>query len=140
MVRIQNGIVTHEAIGGVPVKEYNKSNILLARNLRKNMTAEERKLWHLFLKTYPIRFRRQTAIGQYIVDFYCAKAKLVIEIDGTQHFEHSGLQADATRTQQLEAMELRVMRFSNRQINDEFNGVCQQIDHTISQLLREEPL
>ena len=122
------------------MKDYNKNNISRAKYLRKTMTPEERKLWFLFLKTYPIRFRRQQAIGNYIVDFYCAKAKLVIEIDGTQHFEHSGLQADATRTQQLESMELRVMRFSNRQINDEFKGVCQQIDHTISQLLREEPL
>jgi len=110
------------------MKEYDKTIIPLAQKLRKEMTPEERKLWYLFLKSYPLRFCRQKTIGRYIVDFYCAKAKLVIELDGTQHFETKGQQEDQRRTAQLEAMGLRVVRFSNKQINNEFDGVCQYID------------
>ena len=114
------------------MKPYNKNNIPFARKLRKEMTPEERKLWHLFLKTYPVRFRRQVAIENYIIDFYCAQAKLAVEIDGTQHFEDNGLQKDAQRTNQLEALGLHVIRFSNRQINQEFDGICQYIDLAVN--------
>lgn len=114
------------------MKSYKKEHIPLARQLRKEMTPEERKLWYLFLNTYPVRFRRQAAIDNYIVDFYCAQAKLVVEIDGTQHFEDNGLRKDAQRTEQLEALGLRVIRFSNRQIDEEFDGVCQYIDLTVN--------
>ena len=68
------------------MKEYNKVNIPLAKTLRKNMTPWERKLWYEFLRSYPIRFQRQKAIGNYIVDFYCAKVGLVIELDGGGHY------------------------------------------------------
>ena len=88
----------------------------------------------LFLKTYPLRFRRQTAIQNYIVDFYCPQAKLVIEMDGTQHYETQGIQLDEQRTKRLEQLGLRIVRFSNRQVNEEFDGVCQCIDHIIRQL------
>ena len=110
------------------MKPYNKAILPLAQRLRKEMTPEERKLWHLFLKSHPIRFRRQATIENYIVDFYCPQAKLVVEIDGTQHFENNGLQEDAQRTKQLEALGLCVIRFSNRQISEDFDGVCQYID------------
>lgn len=116
------------------MKPYNKAILPLARQLRKETTPEERKLWHLFLKTYPVRFRRQATIANYIVDFYCPQAKLVVEIDGTQHFEDNGLREDAQRTKQLEALGLRVIRFSNRQIGEEFDNVCRHIDNTIRQV------
>ena len=116
------------------MKPYNKAVLPFAKHLRKEMTAEERKLWHLFLKSYPLRFRRQAPIQNYIVDFYCPQAKLVIEIDGTQHYETQGIQSDEQRTKQLEQMGLRIVRFSNRQINEEFDGVCHHIDHIIGKL------
>ena len=113
------------------MKPYNHNRIPLAKQLRKEMTPEERKLWHLFLKSYPVRFRRQATIANYIVDFYCPQAKVVVEIDGTQHFENEGLQKDTQRTEHLESLGLQVIRFSNRQINEEFDGVCQCVDSII---------
>lgn len=80
------------------MKEYNKSNIILAKTLRKNMTYWERKLWYNFLRNYPIRFQRQKSIGNYIVDFYCAKARLVIELDGGGHYSELQMQKDKIRT------------------------------------------
>ena len=117
------------------MKEYNKNHIPLARQLRKDMTPDERKLWHRFLKTYPVRFRRQKTIGNYIVDFYCAKAKLVVEIDGSQHFLDDGLQQDRQRTEYLQTLGLQVVRISNRQINEEFQAVCEHIDTIVKNSL-----
>lgn len=71
------------------MKNYNKDNIKLAKNLRKNLTPWERKLWYDFLRTYPVRFQRQKTISNYIVDFYCARARLIIELDGGGHYEES---------------------------------------------------
>ena len=100
------------------MKSYNKSNIKIAKMLRKNMTTWERKLWYTFLKEYPIRFQRQKAIGEYIVDFYCAKAKLVIELDGSGHFwSKAKIEQDKIRTETLEKMEVKVLRFTNLEIN-----------------------
>ena len=110
------------------MKQYNKSNIPLAKNLRKNMTPWERKLWYEYLRDYPIRFQRQKALGESIVDFYCAKAKLVIELDGGGHYEPEQAKADALRTQRLETMGLRVLRICNLDIDRNFRGVCEQID------------
>ena len=115
------------------MKPYDKAHVPLAKRLRKQMTPEERKIWYLFLAKYPIRFRRQVSLGAYIVDFYCPKAKLVVELDGTQHFLEDELQKDEQRTRQLEELGLRVVRFSNRQINREFEGVCRFIDQIIKQ-------
>ena len=84
------------------MKDYNKDNIPLAKTLRKNMTPWERRLWYDFLRDYPVRFQRQKAIGNYIADFYCAKANLVIEIDGSQHYEDRGIEYDGQRTKYLE--------------------------------------
>ena len=91
------------------MKEYNKENIPLAKKLRKNMTPWERKLWYEFLRSYPVRFQRQKAIGNYIADFYCAKAKLVIELDGGGHYEEMQKEKDDVRTEHLENMGLTVL-------------------------------
>lgn len=111
--------------------DYNEKNIPLAKNLRKNATPQENHLWYDFLSTYPIRFQRQKAIGEYIADFYCHKAKLVIEIDGSQHYETSEMAKDAFRTETLAAYGLKVIRFSNRDVDRNFHGVCEYIDATV---------
>ena len=117
--------------------DYNEKNIPLAKSLRKNATPQENHLWYDFLSTYPIRFQRQKAIGDYIVDFYCHAAKLAIEIDGSQHFSDAGLVADAVRTETLEGYDLTVIRFTNQDINKNFRGVCKSIDETVKASLRE---
>lgn len=103
-----------------------------AQNLRRNMTKEERKLWYDFLRDYPAQFRRQLVIGNYIVDFYCEKAKLVVELDGSQHYEPEGVEADARRTQYLQSLGLCVLRFSNGDVNRNFRGVCEAIDFYVT--------
>ena len=109
--------------------EYNKANIPLAKALRKNMTRHERKLWYEFLREYPLRFQRQKSIDNYIVDFYCAKARLVVELDGNQHFEtEEAIQKDALRTSCLKSKGLEIVRISNIDIDKNFNGVCEFID------------
>ena len=117
--------------------DYNKKNIPLARNLRKNATPQENHLWYDFLSKYEIRFQRQKSIGDYIADFYCHKAKLVIEIDGSQHYTPQGKQEDQFRTERLAEFGLNVIRFSNRQINTNFRGVCEYIDLVVKASLRE---
>ena len=116
------------------MKAYNKSNIPLAKTLRKNMTPWERKLWYEFLRNYPIRFQRQKAIGDYIVDFYCAKAGLVIELDGGGHYTREQAEKDALRTQSLENMKLSVLRICNLDIDQNFRGVCEHIDNAVKNL------
>ena len=103
--------------------------------LRKNMTPEERHLWYDFLRTYPIRFNRQKIIGKYIVDFCCAKGKLIIELDGSQHFEENGVLSDAERTKFLEQYGFKVIRIPNNQIKQNFKGVCEYIDLCVRQSL-----
>ena len=114
---------------------YNEKNITLAKNLRKNATPEEKHLWYDFLSKYKIRFQRQKAIDNFIADFYCHRAKLVIEIDGSQHHTKEGMQKDEFRTEILEGYDLKVIRFTNKQINTNFRGVCQYIDDTIKAIL-----
>jgi len=101
-----------------------------ARRLRREMTPHERKLWYLFLRTYPVKVYKQRIIGKYIVDFYCASAKLVIEIDGSQHYGEQD-SYDAARTAVLESYGLKVIRYSNREIDRDFPAVCEQIDYII---------
>ena len=110
---------------------YNKKLIGNSRALRKNMTKEERHLWYDYLKLLPITVRRQKVIGTYIVDFYIAEAKLVIELDGSQHFEESGQEKDAQRDAYLESLGLTVLRIPNNAVMENFRGVCEKI----SQLL-----
>ncbi len=110
---------------------YNKKNIVLAKNLRKSATPQENHLWYDFLSKYEIRFQRQKAIDDFIADFYCHKAKLVIEIDGSQHNTEKGEKEDAFRTEILEKYGLRVIRFTNRQISTSFRAVCAYIDAVV---------
>lgn len=91
------------------------------------MTKEERHLWYDFLRTYPVRFLRQKIIDGYIVDFYCHQARLIIELDGSQHFEDKGLAADSTRTESIESRNLTVIRIPNNEINRNFKAVCEYI-------------
>jgi very-short-patch-repair endonuclease len=111
--------------------EYNKKNITLAKNLRKNATPQENHLWYDFLSKYKVRFQRQKAIDNFIADFYCDKAKLIIEIDGSQHYTADGKQKDEFRTEILEGYNLKVIRFTNRQIDNNFRGVCEYIDKIV---------
>ena len=118
------------------MKEYNKSNIQLAKTLRKNMTPWERKLWYEFLRDYSIKFYRQRAIGEYIVDFYCAKAKLVVELDGGGHYTDEQERKDAIRTNELKKMNLTVIRICNIDIDKNFKGVCEYIDSVVKSKLK----
>ena len=113
------------------MKDYNKANIPLAKALRKNMTPWERKLWYDFLRNYPIRFQRQKSIGNYIADFYCAKARLVVELDGGGHYTSEQAEKDELRTKELESMNLLVIRICNLDIDRNFRGVCEYIDLTV---------
>ena len=117
--------------------EYNKNNISLAKNLRKNSTPQENHLWYDFLSKYAIRFQRQKAIDNFIADFYCHRARLVIEIDGSQHYTEQGIQKDEFRTYILEGYNLKVIRFANLQIDTNFHGVCEYIDGVVKASLRE---
>lgn len=110
---------------------HNKKLVLNAKELRKNMTKEERHLWYDYLRNKDLRFVRQKIIGNYIVDFYCAKANLVIEIDGSQHFEEEVIRYDAERTKYLEELGLFVVRIPNNEINTNFGGVCEYLDKII---------
>ena len=96
--------------------------------LRKNMTKEERHLWYDFLKSYPVQFNRQHPIGHYIVDFYCHKANLVIELDGSQHYSPEEIAYDQKRTAYLEQQGLCVLRYSNSDVMAQFRAVCDNID------------
>lgn len=116
---------------------YNKNNIKKAKELRKNATPWENKLWYEFLSSYPIRFQRQKAIGNYIVDFYCAKAKLAVELDGSGHFYEQKRQEDKNRTKGLEKIGLQVIRFNNLDINNNFYEVCQAIDREVNNRIEE---
>ena len=116
------------------MKDYNKENIPLAKTLRKNMTPWERKLWYDFLRSYPLRFQRQKAIGDYIADFYCAKARLVVELDGGGHYIAKQAENDELRTKELESMNLKVVRICNLDIDRNFSGVCEYIDLTVKRL------
>ena len=102
-----------------------------AKALRKNMTEQERKLWYCFLRDYPVRFLRQKVIDDYIVDFYCAKASLVIELDGSQHFEEAAQEYDRKRSEALEKRGLRIVRIPNNEVNENFSGVCEYIEKLI---------
>ena len=109
-------------------RKHNAQLVPFAKNLQKNMTKEERHLWYDFLKDYPAMVHRQKVIGNYIVDFYIAEAKLVIELDGSQHFEAENQAADGQRDAYLQQQGLTVLRIPNNAINENFSGVCEHID------------
>ena len=117
--------------------KHNKKLVSLAKQLRKEMTKEERHLWYDFLRTYPVRFSRQKILGKYIADFYSAEAKLVIELDGSQHYENINAEKDSERTAFLEGYGLTVIRIPNNEINQNFCGVCEYIDAAVRQSLSQ---
>ena len=98
-----------------------------SRKLRREMTKEERHLWYDFLKHLNIPFHRQKTIGNYIVDFYCDKAKLIIELDGSQHFETTGIAVDQNRDLFLSNSGYTILRYANSDVNRNFRGVCEDI-------------
>ena len=104
-----------------------------AQDLRKNMTKEEAHVWYQFLCRYTPRFRRQYVIGNYIVDFYCHQAKLVVELDGSQHCEPEEEKRDKNRTAYLESLGLQVLRFSNLDVMRRFRSVCEVIDAAVQE-------
>ena len=110
-----------------------KNNKLLdiARILRQNMTPQEKHLWYDYLQHYPIKIYKQRIIDNFVADFYCHQAKLVIELDGSGHYSQEGKEYDTARTEGLERYGLSVIRFSNRDIDNNFEGVCYMIDKTI---------
>ena len=115
--------------------KHNKNLVPFAKQLRKEMTKEERHLWYDFLRSYPVRFSRQKVLGKYIVDFYSAEAKLVIELDGSQHFDEFAIKKDDERTSFLESYGLNVIRIPNNEINENFYEVCEYIDFVVKQAL-----
>ena len=117
--------------------KHNKQLVPLAKQLRKEMTKEERHLWYDFLRSYPVRFSRQKVLGKYIADFYCAEAKLVIELDGSQHYEPDNAQKDDERTEFLKEYGLKVIRIPNNEIGRNFRGVCDYIDVAVKQSLSQ---
>ena len=98
-----------------------------AQKLRREMTKEERHLWYDFLKTLPINVNRQKVIGKYIVDFYIASVKTVIELDGSQHYEAEGINSDKKRDALFNGLGISVLRYSNDDVNNNFDGVCEDI-------------
>ena len=102
-----------------------------AKTLRKNMTEQEKKLWYQYLRHYPVRFYKQRILLSFIVDFYCSEAKLVIEVDGAQHYTDQGKAYDEERTFMLEQFGLKIIRFSNYEVDHSFEEVCRMIDHEI---------
>ena len=124
--------------GGIVLQsKHNKQLVPLAKQLRKEMTKEERHLWYDFLRTYPVRFSRQKVLGKYIADFYSAEAKLVIELDGSQHYETDEMEKDAERTSFLERYGLTVIRIPNNEVSRNFLGVCEHIDSAVKQSLSQ---
>ena len=108
--------------------KYNGELTILARNLRKNMTKEECKLWYNYLRNCKCRFLRQKIIDNYIVDFYSPKKQIVIELDGGQHYEDTAKQKDQERDSYLKSLGLTILRYTNVDINKNFEGVCADIE------------
>ena len=111
--------------------EHNPQLTPYARDLRNNMTPQERKLWYEYLRKYPIQFRRQITVERYILDFYCAQAKLAVEIDGAQYYESKGKQHDLCRTNYLNSVGIEVLRFTNSDVEEKFLGVCITIGNRV---------
>ncbi len=116
-------------------RKHNSKMVPFAKELRKNMTKEERHLWYDFLRDYPAKFTRQKVLGKYIADFYCAKANIVIELDGSQHYKKEELKKDEKRTEYIEQYGIKVIRISNIDVLINFEGVCRYIDNEVKQSL-----
>ena len=118
--------------------KHNAKLLPFARVLRKQMTKEERHLWYDFLRKGPGRFSRQKILGKYIADFYSAQASIVIEVDGSQHYEPEAQKGDEERTAYLKKFGLRVIRIPNNQINQNFQGVCEYLNSEIESALSKK--
>ena len=116
----------------------NKNLKQISNDLRNNATKQENHLWYDFLRNYPLQFYRQKIIGPYIVDFYCPKAKLIIELDGMQHYEKDAIVYDNNRTKAFEELNLCVIRFSNYEIDNNFESVCEKINKKVTELMIKE--
>ena len=116
----------------MPLKK-NKMLLNIARILRRNMTRQEKHLWYDYLRYYPIKIYKQRIIDSFIADFYCHSARLVIEIDGSGHYTKQGREHDQERTEVLGKYGIRVLRFSNSDVDDNFEGVCYMIDKIINE-------
>ena len=119
--------------------QYNKKLVANSQKLRKTMTKEERHLWYDFLKQIPVTVRRQKIFGKYIVDFYIESARIVIELDGSQHYEKEGQRADSERDAYLKELGIRVLRYSNADVNYRFRGVCEDILQAIDGQSADSP-
>ena len=118
-------------------RKHNEELLSFARSLRRNMTAEERKLWYDFLRDYPVPFTRQKILGYYIADFYCAKAKLVVELDGSQHYQNAGQKKDEERSVFLAGYGISVLRIPNNAVHQNFSGVCEAMDLKVKKALEK---
>ena len=118
-------------------RKHNKMLTENAKILRNNMTREEKHLWYDYLRKCPVRFSRQKILGKYIADFYSAEAKIVIELDGAQHFEKENRIYDEKRTEFLEQYNLKIIRIPNGEINTNFEGICRYLDKQIEQSLSQ---
>lgn len=118
--------------------EYKHRNVALARELRKNMTKEERRLWYEYLRDSNCRWRRQHPVGNYILDFYCPRLKLAIELDGSEHYSDDKIFTnDSMRSGYLRDLGIYVIRFSNLDIRRNLSGVCDYIDRVTDKLIKE---
>jgi len=123
----------------MPNKPYNATLTQRARELRKNATKQENRLWYEYLRTFHPRFTRQRIVGSYILDFYCGTAKLAVELDGSGHYEPEAIEYDKTRTRFLESLGIHVMRFTNTDVDRSFEGVCNTIANQVNALLGQPP-
>ena len=131
----QPGMACSASRRKVRIMKQNQEMLRRSQALRRNMTKEERHLWYDFLKDYPVQFKRQVPFENYITDFYCFRAKLVVELDGSQHYEPEEIAYDQKRTEYLESLGLSVLRISNLDVLQRFRAVCEMIDFAVKERL-----
>jgi very-short-patch-repair endonuclease len=105
-----------------------------SQSLRRDPSPAERKLWYEFLRDHPVKFTRQKPLGHYIADFYCSSSRLVIEVDGDSHFTDSAPLYDERRTAALLAEGVRLLRVTNLEVMEQFEGVCQKIQDALTRV------
>jgi len=127
------------AIPLMPDRPYNATLTQRARELRKNATKQENRLWYEYLRDFRPRFTRQRIVGSYILDFYCGSVKLAVELDGSQHYEAEKMAYDRARTRFLGSLGIKVMRFTNIDIDSSFEGVCNTISSQVNAILAQPP-
>ena len=120
-------------------RPYNSTLSERARELRINATKQENRLWYEYLRDFRPRFTRQRIVGSYILDFYCGTIKLAVELDGGQHYESKAMEYDKNRTEFLESLGIKVVRFTNIDVDKSFEGVCNTIENEVYALLGQPP-